>query len=362
MKSALASAAKSAAAFLVLFCLCAPAHAQPKYVGWSMAYYPGWDQEDLTPDKINWKAITHLAHFALIPGPNGTLNPDANDLQEPFIKDAVAEAHKHNVKILISIGGENAGTALEDACSPANIHTFVKNLLAFMRKYGYDGIDTDWEDGFNDAEFLAWHKELRDSINKISPRPLLTIAGGGYFAEHCARAWPYVDQMNDMCYDLKYNHLTARLKQFTDQGVPKSILGVGIGIGNDPTEGNGEMVDGTAADWDGKVNWAISNGMGGIMQWEVMDNALVAACYTHLQQYINPNGTPVRPAAGARPSRRAPSIRIALNEKTGVREISYTAASSSIGIGPWEEWNRFDVKGGFLGRRTRANLIPSAKQ
>lgn len=332
--------------------LCAPAQAQTKYVGWSTAYYPGWDQEDLAPDQIDWKAITHLVHFALIPGANGSLNADANDLQEVFIKAAVAEAHRHNVKILIGIGGENAGDALADACSPANIHKFVKNLLDFMRKYGYDGIDTDWEDGFNDGEFLAWHKELRDSINAISPKPLLTIAGGGYFAEHCGRAWPYVDQMNDMCYDLKYNHLTARLKQFTDQGVPKSILGVGIGIGTDVTEGNGEMVDGTATDWDGKVDWALNNGMGGIMQWEVMASPLVSACYAHLERYVNPKATGIRPGRNRRGAKAA--VLITTDAKTGVREIRYPADEGGAGLmregrtGSGRAAPVFDFKGALL--------------
>jgi GH18 family chitinase len=288
--------ARALAGLALAFCA---ASAQPKYVGWSAAYYPGWDQEDLAPKDIDWKAITHLMHFALIPGANGTVNADANDLQDEFCRAAVAEAHRNKVKILISVGGEYAGTALADACSPANIHKFVHNILEFMRKYGYDGVDTDWEDGFDDAEFLAWHKELRDSINRITPRPLLTIAAGGYFAEHCARAWPYVDQMNDMCYDLKYNHLKDRLKQFTDQGVPKSLIGVGIGIGNSNIEGNGDMVDGTPQDWDGKVQWAFQNGMGGIMQWEVMAQPLVAQCYQYLERYVNPD----RSAVSLRPSR-----------------------------------------------------------
>ena len=330
--------------------------AQPQYVGWSMGYYPAWNQSAVPPSQINWKAITHLAHFALTAYSDGSLNVNANSLNDARCRAAVAEAHKHNVKIVISIGGYLAGAGLTSATKPANIHKFVKNLLDFMRKYGYDGIDTDWEENFNDVQFLAWHKELRDSINNITPRPLLTMAGAGFFAKHCAPSWSYVDQLNDMSYDLKYNNLTNRLKQFTDLGVPKSILGVGIGIGSATPVGNGEMVDGTPTDWSGKAMWSINNGMGGIMQWQIKSSSLVTAAYQYLERYIDPNFATFVFDRGNMRVRQGATLTVVRNIQTGIPEIHYTVADD--GLGAVVNLNLFDPNGNLLRQIVHGRAAP----
>jgi chitinase len=329
---------------LLLLSISGPFVAAQPYVGWSTAYYPGWNQAAFPPASIDWKGVTHISHFALTAGPGGSLIIGANGLNDAYCKAAVAEAHRHGKKILICIGGQGAGTGLKIACAPGNIHKFVKNLLDFMRKYGYDGIDTDWEDGFDDTQFLAWHKELRDSLDRISPRPLLTLAGGGYFAKHCAPAWPYVDQMNDMSYDIKYNHLAVSLKQFTDLGVPPSLIGVGIGIGNDLGENNGQMVDGTPVDWDGKVAWAADQRLGGIMQWELKKSALVDACFLRLERYLPAEAQAAAIETAIIPH---PTLVIRANPATGRSEISYSVGNPA---GAFVDLALFDGKGVLMQR------------
>jgi hypothetical protein len=316
------------------FCL-----AQQK-VGWSLGYYCAWNQDGFAPASINWNAFTHISHFALVPNSDGSLNVGANGLSDSYCKAAVAAAHAAKRKIVICVGGSGVD-AFPSACSAANIHKFVANLLNFMRQYGYDGIDTDWEQSFDDAESSAFHKELRDSINKITPRPLLTAAVGGYFASDCYFIAPYCDQMNDMSYDVPLSNEPNRIKQFTNLGVPAKILGIGIGIGS-----SGGMVDGNAAAWTGKTTYAINNGLGGIMEWAVTGGSLQVQCFTALVPYVPaPGATFV--IANQPTSFEAPmSLLVKNTGMAGVREICYTVPSSANGL--LVDLDVYDMKGALV--------------
>jgi hypothetical protein len=321
---------------------CALAFPQSQKVGWSLGYYCGWDQDGgFKPAQINWKAFTHIAHFTVFPNNDGSLDVNGNGLSDANCKAAVAEAHKNGVKIVFSIGGAQVKDRFKNACAPENIHKFVKNLLDFMRKYGYDGIDTDWEENFDDAKFEALHKELRDSIDRISPKPLLTIAGGGYFAAHCARAHPYVDIMNTMSYDVPLGGMAQEMREFTSRGVPKEKLGVGIGIG-----GGGSMVDVDSASAKGKVLFALNNGFGGVMEWAVEGGARNDQIFKMLEQY-RPAVPSVIFADGKLKIINEPSLAVTRNTITGRQEIRYRIPSG--GGKARVEVGLFDMRGGSLG-------------
>jgi hypothetical protein len=324
---------------MVLLVFCSFSFAQQKHVGWSLGYYCGWDQDGFPPSKINYNAFSHISHFTLFPTSTGGLD-SSNGVGGSASTAAVAAAHAAGVKIVICIGGAGVGSGFTNACSPANIHKFIGNLIRFMNKYGYDGIDTDWEESYNDAEFTAWHKELKDSLNKY-PGKSLTIAGGGYFASHCAPAAPYVEQMNDMSYDVPLSNETSRIKQFTDQGVPKSILGVGIGIGT-----SGGMVDGNLAAWTGKTDFAINNGLGGIMEWSIAGGTLETACFNALAPYVVHVSTPV--LADNTPAIVLPegALRIRTMGLNGPQEIQYTV--SPMSSGSIVDLGVYDVKGALI--------------
>ena len=47
--------------------------ADPKPI-WVTGYYPAFNQDGgLTPDKIDFSAITHLVHFSIVPNADGTI-------------------------------------------------------------------------------------------------------------------------------------------------------------------------------------------------------------------------------------------------------------------------------------------------
>jgi hypothetical protein len=239
-------------------------------VGWSTGYYAGWAQGNYAPSKIYWKAYTHMCHFSITPdGGSGAVKMDMG-LSDQSCKNFVAEAKKNHVKTLICVGG--AGTGKNFQAASANTDTraaFIKNIIAFMLKYGYDGVDMDWEeiDG-KEASYQALHKELRIELDKISPRPLLTVAMASYIANACGPIHSVFDQMNNMSYWTPANKLANdAFSPLINKGVPKLKMGVGIGF--DYEEGNNPEIDCSPEAVKSKCDWTIANGYGGVMVWAI---------------------------------------------------------------------------------------------
>ena len=166
------------------------------------------------------------------------------------------------------MGGAGTGTNFQASTANATIRaTLVSNIIALMQKYGYDGVDMDWEEiGGKTQQYQDLHKDLRAALDKISPRPLLTVAMANYIAGSCGPINQVFDQMNNMCYWTHASGLTADFKALVDKGIPKSKMGVGIGF--DYEEGNPE-VDCDPASVKAKCDYALQNGYGGVMVWAI---------------------------------------------------------------------------------------------
>ncbi len=306
---------------LIALALGGSAFAQQR-VGWSLGYYCGWDQNGLPPANINWNAFTHISYFACTPNNDGSLNTTANGINDNIAQALIAKAHSLGKKVVICVGGAGVADGFKNACSNANRGKFISQILAYMKRLGYDGVDTDWEENFDDNLFVAWHKDLRDSLNKLSPIPLLTIANAGYLASHGALVYQYVDQMNSMCYDIDLSGMPGELSSFTNRGVPKKVIGIGIGIGN-----GGGMVDSDTTKCKGKALFAIQNGCGGIMEWAVKSGALNTQCFQALVQYMPVTSVYVLD----RPDIRNGKVIDFLVSNTAGRQttVSYTVANTS---------------------------------
>jgi GH18 family chitinase len=245
----------------------ASAQAQQK-VGWVTGYYAGWAQGSYPPSKIYWKAYTHMCHFSITPNSNGTVKMDMG-LSDQSVKAFVAEAHKNNVKAIICVGGAGTGGNFQAASANATVRaTFIKNIIDFMQKYGYDGVDMDWEEiGGKESQYQALHTELRTALDKIAPRPLLTVAMAGYIANACGPVHAAFDQMNNMSYWTPSNKLANEaFGPLINKGVPKAKMGVGIGF--DYEEGNPE-IDCSPEAVKSKCDWTLANGYGGVMVWAI---------------------------------------------------------------------------------------------
>lgn len=170
---------------------------------WSTAYYAGWMQGYITPQNIRWSGVTHIAHFALVPNSDGTLNDAGNSVTASAASAITTAGHNAGKKVIITVGGWNSEYLFVSATSAANRAKFINNLVTLMRNRNYDGIDIDWEplSASSDSLYTRFITQLRTSLDSINPKPLLT----------CAIAWtPSIpakvaskfDQMNIMTYDL----------------------------------------------------------------------------------------------------------------------------------------------------------------
>lgn len=113
-----------------------------------IGYYAGWSAySGFTPDKINAASLTHINYaFANI----GTdlkiaLGDPQNDISN-FTGLNNLKAIYPNLKTLISVGGWDWSARFSDAAlTDASRLAFADSCVQFIKTYGFDGIDLDWE-------------------------------------------------------------------------------------------------------------------------------------------------------------------------------------------------------------------------
>ena len=180
---------------------------------WVTGYYPGYEASQMAASNIDFTAITHVIHFSLVPGSNGSLDSNANSLNGSAPAKLVGLAHAAGRKALVCVGGAGTETDFQGATTAANLGPFVTNIVNFMSGNGYDGVDLDWEP-FNSADTAQYTNlvnALRAALNGLGAHPLLTVAAPAYpeygdspTAEFTmlASVQGQFDQINVMTYDL----------------------------------------------------------------------------------------------------------------------------------------------------------------
>ena len=116
-----------------------------------------------------------------------------------------------NLKVLLSIGGWEAGNFSEMAADPVHRVNFAKNCLAAVEKYDLDGIDIDWEYPSSSSAGISsspddiknFNLVIRDLRIALGSDKLVTIATYAkvkYFDLNTLNQ--YLDFVNIMTYDM----------------------------------------------------------------------------------------------------------------------------------------------------------------
>lgn len=235
-----------------------------KYV--SIAAYPGWIQNSITPDKLDYSPWTAIDDFGLWPSSTGEVaTADMENLS--YIAPAVSAAHKANKQILMCFGGEGAGPAFVAAAQPQYRTKLINNIVAAVKQYGFDGVDIDWEESVpaNQANYIALVKELSTALNQAFPSNhknlSIDVDNDQIPPSIATQLASSVDTVNIMSY---WDDGLADFNGYVQAGVPANKLLIGLGVSSG-------YADSTAAKVAAKVDLVKSKGAKGTFLWQIGD-------------------------------------------------------------------------------------------
>ncbi|CAF0994766.1 unnamed protein product [Didymodactylos carnosus] len=234
-----------------------------------LGYYASWAAyrtcQKFTPRNIDPRVYTHL-NYAFGNISNGLLvNPSIKE-EEENIKDFVGlKKINTNLKVLISVGGwlfNDPGPTRTEfhklALTQASRKRFITSCMDFFKKYGFDGIDIDWE--YPTAEDRGGSPEDSENYVKLV-KEMRQVFGNNYLITIAAPAsyWylrhfkigemsKSLDFINCMTYDIhgvwnehieslgpyvkshtNIKEITEALQLFLRDGVNTNKLVLGLG-------------------------------------------------------------------------------------------------------------------------------------
>lgn len=204
-------------------------------------FWPEWDADNFPPSAIDTRFFTHLYYAFLLPDSN-TFKLDVQDPSPTAAKlrSFTGTIHRKNphAKTLLTVGGwsadgKNAKVFARMAASRESRRGFIESCIEVARKYGFDGIDLDWEFPRSPKDMRNLGKlleECRAKVNKDKHDQTLLLTAAvastveiSYSPEEATRSYPVrsinenLDWVNVMCYDY-YGEFTPK-----ETGAPAAL-------------------------------------------------------------------------------------------------------------------------------------------
>lgn len=261
-------------------------------------YLPDYRAANFDPEAA--RGLTDLIVFSAEPTAEGGL--DASRLRRVPWDRLRAFRDETGARLILSVGGwgRSGGFAAMTA-SPKARSAFVEAAAAFCAERGLEGLDLDWEHPSNRDEERAYAALLADLAEAFRPRGWtvsITMAG---WQRLPAEAFESVDRAQVMAYDHDGEHATFEaavedVRKLRALGAPASKIVLGLPFyGRDPRQ-RGRVItyrevvaaapdlDPSADVFDGhffngpatiarKTRHALETGLGGIMIWEIGQDA-----------------------------------------------------------------------------------------
>jgi chitinase len=235
---------------------------------WVLGYWAVWQAAQYPLDHVAWNDLTHAALSFVEPrapatpsaqSPYATLDSSnaAANLGTNGMAAFATAARAGGARPLISLGGGGAGAGFAAAAGAANRGQLVSDVIAACAAWGYDGVDLDWEDAINYADFQALVAALRAAAPSgfLITAPIGAVNLNLGIDSGARQIWsavhPSVDQLNVMTYtgsgaypgwsvwyldplagegpDHPFD-VASSMAAWAALGIPKEKLGVGIGF------------------------------------------------------------------------------------------------------------------------------------
>lgn len=231
---------------------CAAAGTDPGFV--SVGYYPQKVAREVPPEQVDYSAFTSIASFGARPTAAG----DLTGVDAATLKAQVAAAHDAGKQAVLVVGEEGSGATFVAATRPGTRDRFVRTIKDTVDRYGYDGVDIDWE------EQVPQHREqytaLLAGLRKAQVGKLwIPVTPGQQPPPLVADVAPSVDHIDVMAYT---SDGSAWIREYRKAGVPAGKLVLGIGLSSDEH-------DRTPADVAGKVDLAKKMHLAGVFCWQI---------------------------------------------------------------------------------------------
>ena len=197
-----------------------------------IGYFPEWESADVSA--INYTKLTHIIYFHIWPNADGSL--DTSAVVEEDLINIRNNATAAGVKVMIAAGGWGVSNGFSPmAADEVTRENFVNNIIQFLKNYGLDGVDIDWEPidtetkKNNQATLLA---DLKTAL----PDKLVTVAVNAERLDLYPNSADDVDWVNVMAYDMNWRHgehsnfddAVAALERYEAEGIPADKLALGI--------------------------------------------------------------------------------------------------------------------------------------
>ncbi|KAJ8132429.1 hypothetical protein O1611_g1195 [Lasiodiplodia mahajangana] len=184
-----------------------------------IGYYESWSTTrscgSWTPSNIDPTKWTHLNYaFALVdPNTFGIAQMNTFDV-ELYTEFTGLKRLNPSLSVYISIGGWDAGGKVfsDMVSTSANRASFISSLQLFMKTYGFDGVDIDWEypgaddRGGNAADFTNYVTLLSELRSALGTRYGITVTlpSSYWYMQHfdITNMEKYLDWFNVMTYDI----------------------------------------------------------------------------------------------------------------------------------------------------------------
>lgn len=220
----------------------------PPFGYYVVGYFPSYRNPADVPDvKFRMTNVVVYAFFGVDASGLLTVNSPTT------LAAVITKARANNAKIFVGINdgsGDGRTNFRNMAATASGRNNFIKDVMAKVRQYNFDGVDMDWEfpstsDG-TDATFTLLMKELSDSLHRDARYYLSAAVTAGKYAGSIRDAirdelWTgnYVDFFNIMAYDdfsttVPYRHhsdyqlANVCLNYWLGRGMPpaKTVLGL----------------------------------------------------------------------------------------------------------------------------------------
>ncbi|KAG9063888.1 Endochitinase 1 [Linnemannia hyalina] len=179
------------------------------------------DYPSFAPAKLPYELYTHLNFAFVMINDDGVVEMQHPEDEALYKELNALKLKKPSLKTTLTVGGWDMDMAHYSTMvsTPANRQKFIQSAMTYVRKYGFDGMDFDWDPSdklrgghSNDPEnFVAFLKEMREAANKEKlkegqERMILSIAlpGGPFHGQYfnIPKLAQHVDWFNIMAYNL----------------------------------------------------------------------------------------------------------------------------------------------------------------